>query len=330
MALCLAESLIEKRGFDPIDQLERYTRWKEDGHLASNGRAFDIGNTVRAALATFAKTHNPYSGSSDPSSTGNGSLMRLVPVPLFYFEKPREAIERSGESSRTTHGTATAVDACRYFGGLIVGAIMGASKKELLSDYYSPVQECWRNNRLVKEIDEIATGSFKTRHFINDGHTIKVEQQVEKDAPLVAKYLKSDAAYREIDLHSAIAEFLRQCATGKSGLLFRTRRNTPHLYANLEDRWLTPRLIRMRLEEEGMGWHSFRRFRKTWLRGRRCLEDINNFWMAHKPETMSEIYSHLHEELKLRLEEAERVEYGFDLPKAVVAPNAPKKRAVKS
>jgi integrase len=51
--------------------------------------------------------------------------------------------------------------------------------------------------------------ALETRHFINDGRTIKVEQQVEEDAPLVAKYLKSDAAYREIDLHSAIAEFLR-------------------------------------------------------------------------------------------------------------------------
>jgi hypothetical protein len=27
MALCLAESLIERQGFDPIDQLERYVRW---------------------------------------------------------------------------------------------------------------------------------------------------------------------------------------------------------------------------------------------------------------------------------------------------------------
>jgi len=26
MALCLAESLIERRGFDPVDQLERYVR----------------------------------------------------------------------------------------------------------------------------------------------------------------------------------------------------------------------------------------------------------------------------------------------------------------
>jgi ADP-ribosyl-[dinitrogen reductase] hydrolase len=161
MALCLAESLIEKKGFDPIDQLERYTRWKNDGHLSSNGRAFDIGRTVQAALASFAKTGEPYSGSSEPSSAGNGSLMRLAPVPLFYVQRSSEAIERSGESSRTTHGAATAIDACRYFGGLIVGSILGASKEELLSDRYSPVQGYWRNNGLVKEIDEIAVGSFK-------------------------------------------------------------------------------------------------------------------------------------------------------------------------
>jgi len=63
-----------------------------------------------------------------------------------------------------------------------------------------------------------------------------------------------------------------------------------------------------------MGWRAFKRLRKTWLRGRRCLEDINNFWMAHKLQTMSELCSHLHEELELRLDEAKRVEYGFDLP----------------
>jgi ADP-ribosylglycohydrolase len=164
MALCLAESLVEKRGFDPIDQLERYTRWAEHGDLSSNGRVFDIGNTVRDALAKFAKTHKPYCGSSDPQSAGNGSLMRLAPVPLFYVQKPAEAIERSGESSRTTHGARTAVDACRYFGGLIVGAVQGVSKDELLSDRYAPTEEHWRKNQLVPEIDEIAAGSFKQRN----------------------------------------------------------------------------------------------------------------------------------------------------------------------
>jgi integrase len=171
--------------------------------------------------------------------------------------------------------------------------------------------------------------AIETHHFVNDARTIKVEQQVEKDAPRIVKYLKTDTAHREIDLHPDVAEFLQRYMAGKRGLLFHTRRNTPHLYGNLEDRWLTPRLAQMGLDEGGMGWHSFKRFRKTWLRGRRCLEDINNFWMAHKPETMSELYSHLHEEVDVRLAEAESVGYGFDLPKIVVAPNAPKKTSVK-
>jgi ADP-ribosylglycohydrolase len=87
--------------------------------------------------------------------------MRLAPVPLFYIQNPLEAINLSGESSRTTHGAASAIDACRYFGGLIVGAVLGVTKEELLSDHYSPAQEHWRTNRLVQEIDEIAAGSFK-------------------------------------------------------------------------------------------------------------------------------------------------------------------------
>jgi ADP-ribosyl-[dinitrogen reductase] hydrolase len=87
--------------------------------------------------------------------------MRLAPVPLFYFQRPLEAIERSGESSRTTHRAASTIDACRYFGGLIAGAILGVSKEELLSDRFSPVKEYWRKNGLVREIDEIAAGSFK-------------------------------------------------------------------------------------------------------------------------------------------------------------------------
>jgi ADP-ribosylglycohydrolase len=161
MALCLAESLINKQGFDPIDQLERYTRWAKDAHLSSNGRVFDIGNTVRSALAKFARTREPFCGSSDPNSAGNGSLMRLAAVPLFYVQSPEEAIRLSGESSRTTHGAKTAIDACRYFGGLIVGALLGVTKEKLLAADYSPVHGYWHTNRLEPEIDEIALGSFK-------------------------------------------------------------------------------------------------------------------------------------------------------------------------
>lgn len=163
MALCLAESLIEKKGFDPMDQMERYLRWYREGHLSSTGTCFDIGGTTRSALLQFERTHIPYCGPTDPYSAGNGSIMRLAPVALFYARTPLEAIEKCGESSRTTHGALTAVDACRFLGALIVGAVLGESKTKLLSDHYSPVPECWKRRPLAKEIDEIASGSYKAK-----------------------------------------------------------------------------------------------------------------------------------------------------------------------
>ena len=163
MALCLAESLVECRGFDPVDQLRRYLRWFRKGYLSSTGYCFDLGTTTRIALERFEKTHEPYPGSSDPYSAGNGSIMRLAPVPLFFARRPQEAISKSGESSRTTHGASACVDACRYFGALLVGAVAGAGKDELLSPHYSPVPGYWEHNPLVSEIEKIAAGSFKHR-----------------------------------------------------------------------------------------------------------------------------------------------------------------------
>jgi ADP-ribosyl-[dinitrogen reductase] hydrolase len=164
MALCLAESLIERKGFDPVDQMERYVRWFREGHLSSTGRCFDIGGTVRSALVQFERTHEPYCGSTDPRSAGNGSIMRLAPVPLLYAGNPLEAIEKSAASSKTTHGALTAGDACRYLGALIVGAINGVPKEELLSDHYCPVPGYWKKNPLAREINEIASGSFKQKN----------------------------------------------------------------------------------------------------------------------------------------------------------------------
>lgn len=163
MALCLAESLIETRGFDPKDQAARYVRWYHEGRLSSTGRCFDIGGTVRAALMRFMETGEPYCGSTDPRSAGNGSIMRLAPVPLYYSRNPSEALKKCAESSRVTHGALTCVDACRYFGGLIVGAVNGVSKEELLGSRYCPAPEGWGGDPLVREIDEIAAGSFKKR-----------------------------------------------------------------------------------------------------------------------------------------------------------------------
>ncbi len=164
MALCLAESLIECRGFDPMDQMKRYLRWFREGHLSSKGFCFDIGNTVRSALLSFERTGEPFSGPVDASTAGNGSLMRLAPAALFYAGMPGEAIEKAALSSQTTHGARTAVDACRYYAGLIVGAINGVAKNELLGELYSPLPGLWEKAPLAGEVEEVARGSFKRRN----------------------------------------------------------------------------------------------------------------------------------------------------------------------
>lgn len=132
MALCLATSLVERQGFDAVDQMDRYVRWWREGYLSSTGRCFDIGTTVRHALSQYERSRQPFSGSTDPRSAGNGSLMRLAPVPMWWFPD-RDAMEHyAGESSRTTHGAAECVDACRLLARLLHRAFMGAPRDEVL------------------------------------------------------------------------------------------------------------------------------------------------------------------------------------------------------
>ncbi len=161
MALCLAESLIERGGFDLRDQMERYVRWWREGHLSATGRCFDIGNTVRSALASFQRTGIPASGSDDPRSAGNGSIMRLAPVPI-HFKDPSDAIHHAAESSRSTHQAPACLDACRYLGGILWGLIHGATKEEVLAPFYHPVGAEWRD--MDPAIASIAAGSFKEKN----------------------------------------------------------------------------------------------------------------------------------------------------------------------
>lgn len=163
MALCLAESLLVCRGFDPVDQLRRYCRWWRDGHWSSTGLCFDIGNTVRDALLRFEATGTPYCGSDHPRSAGNGSLMRLAPVALAYAHDARAAVAHAARSSRTTHAAREAVDACRYFAALLVGALRGESKVALLGGRYEPEPGIFDAEPLAPAIDRVAAGSFRRR-----------------------------------------------------------------------------------------------------------------------------------------------------------------------
>lgn len=134
MALCLAHSLHDKQGFDPANQMNRYCNWYQYGYMSSNGECFDIGMTVSSALRQYLDTKDPFSGATDKYSSGNGSIMRLAPIPIFYYSDINACIHYAGESSRTTHGSPLCVESCQLFSFLIHKAFTANTKAEIFEN----------------------------------------------------------------------------------------------------------------------------------------------------------------------------------------------------
>ncbi|ABM40099.1 ADP-ribosylglycohydrolase family protein [Polaromonas naphthalenivorans] len=155
MALCLAASLLEN-GFDLHDQMQRYVRWHDEGYMSSNGRCFDIGMATSSALERFRRTGNPVAGSRKPDSAGNGSIMRLAPVPIHYLQTPEQAIEMSAAQSTTTHQAPECLAACRLLAEVMVRALQGNSKDDLLA----PLRQTLP---MSSALQSIARGDYQTK-----------------------------------------------------------------------------------------------------------------------------------------------------------------------
>lgn len=132
MALALADSLIACDGLDEHDLMTRFASWMNEGAYSSNGRCFDIGNTVCAALNRFQESGNPIAGSTNPNSAGNGSLMRLAPVAIRYWDDGTARRDVAARQSMPTHGAPEAVDACVAFADMLADAIAGKPRGEVL------------------------------------------------------------------------------------------------------------------------------------------------------------------------------------------------------
>ena len=79
------------------------------------------------------RTGDPLAGSTDPGSAGNGSLMRLAPVALRFWNDRPGLLATATQQSRTTHGAEEAVDACRAFSELLADAIAGTPRADVLA-----------------------------------------------------------------------------------------------------------------------------------------------------------------------------------------------------
>ena len=167
MALALADS-IATVGWDLNDQAKRYVDWFETGQYSVNGRCFDIGNTTAAALHRFSVTQDALrSGDRSEKASGNGSIMRLAPVPIryaaFYPGQLAELARLAEESSLPTHASPVCVSACRYLATVLAALMHGEDRAEVLSPHWQPLQQLNASQPLHPLIQEIAQGSFREK-----------------------------------------------------------------------------------------------------------------------------------------------------------------------
>jgi ADP-ribosylglycohydrolase len=167
MALALAASIAES-GWDLDDQASKYLEWFQTGKFSVNGRVFDIGTTTVVALARFRESRNARtSGDRASHASGNGSIMRLAPVPIRYcYMYPngvRDLVERAWESSLPTHASPQCLSACAYFGLVLAALVHGEDREAVLDPRWEPLKCACEAVSFHEEVAEVAEGSFRRK-----------------------------------------------------------------------------------------------------------------------------------------------------------------------
>jgi ADP-ribosyl-[dinitrogen reductase] hydrolase len=135
MALCLAESLLERDGFDARDQVQRYSRWQQDGYLTSTGQCVGItASTARSLALAKWRRGMVFPGSHDPEQLDPEPLSRIASIALFYFASLESTQQQAIDSSRITCQAPAVLDACRRLSRVLNAALAGQSKAKILAE----------------------------------------------------------------------------------------------------------------------------------------------------------------------------------------------------
>ena len=165
IALILAESLVESEGFDARDFVSRLFRWQREGYRSATGQCLGITAATAKAIAQAQWSGNPFAGSHDPARVDKEPLVRAGIAAAFSLSDPPAAIELAAELARPTHQAPLVLDSCRYVAALMIGALQGASRLELLAPNFAPVPGLWQRRPLRREVAAVAGGSWRKPGF---------------------------------------------------------------------------------------------------------------------------------------------------------------------
>lgn len=180
MALALADS-IAIAGWDLDDQAGRYLSWWRRGEYSVNGTCFDIGMTVAAALGRFEEScDSRSSGNRSDHASGNGSIMRLAPVPIahrgLFPGRVEELARLAAESSLPTHASPACLASCAYLAVVLAALADGRSREEVLSPGWEMLARIEALPGIPPEVSEVMRGSFRARkppQIVGSGYVVR-------------------------------------------------------------------------------------------------------------------------------------------------------------
>jgi hypothetical protein len=149
------------------------------------------------------------------------------------------------------------------------------------------------------------------KHISPDCRTLYIRQKAKRGE--IQPYLKTQNGERDVDLCKELAAMLKDhIGRRTSGLLFCTSTGAQLLQANTLQDSLHP--ILKKLEHVKGGFNIFRRYRITHIKKSECPEALEHFWSGHAQTHVSERYTKLWQDRDYRLEWAEKIGMGFELP----------------
>ncbi|CAI7568503.1 unnamed protein product [Penicillium glandicola] len=140
MTLALACSFNQsKMQYNHALSVRLFTQWLTNGHFSTVNYSWDVGRSTRTSLRLWEK----YGGDMELAQgmviggldyeqfSGNGSLMRIVPVGLAYWRDPTLAKETARKQSMVTHPSLACVEACEAYTSLVCDVMKGHTKKQI-------------------------------------------------------------------------------------------------------------------------------------------------------------------------------------------------------
>jgi ADP-ribosylglycohydrolase len=164
-ALCLLESLFQKEDLDPADLGARLVSWWQEGHMAVDGKVFDIGTQTSQALSRLRAGVAPLeAGAGASTGAGNGSLMRVLSLALWHKGSTNALFEKAMRQSMVTHAALEAQLCCALYCGVADGLLDGLEMDAAWNESEAALRRyCASNAEQLRVLEQrILTSPFRS------------------------------------------------------------------------------------------------------------------------------------------------------------------------